>query len=103
VKRPSQDVAGGPKVRDRSVDVAGRSISSGAIDVARTRHGLYNTSWAAADRAALIADFMDFLSATEGLEGGARFLPDSAFKERLRRRLWRNHFRARQHNHEVRH
>ena len=103
MKRPSQDVAGGPNVRDRSPDVAGRSISSGAIDVAGTRHGLHDTSWAAVDRAALIADFMDFLSATEGLEGGARFLPDSAFKERLRRRLWRNHVRARQRNHEVRH
>jgi len=91
MKRPSEDVAGRPKVRDAGPDVAGQSISSNSIDGASHCHDLYDPMSTAADDAALIEDFADFLGCDEDFEAGGLPAPDPVFKERLRRRLWRHY------------
>lgn len=91
VKRPSQDVAGRPKLRDVRPAVAGQSISRSTTDVASYCHSLHDPISTAADDAALIEDFVDFLAGGEGFETGGLPAIDPAFMERLRRRLWRNY------------
>jgi hypothetical protein len=91
MKRPSQDLAGGPKIRDVRPDVAGQSISRDAGDVASYCHALRDSMSSAADHAALIEDFADFLVGDEGFEAGRLPAADRVFRERLRRRLWRHY------------
>ena len=91
MKRPSQDVAGRPKVRDARPDVAGQSISKRAIDVASYSHALHDPMSPAADDAALIEGFADFLAGDEDFGTGALPAADPVFRERLQRRLWRNY------------
>ena len=44
----------------------------------------------AADDAALLEDFMEFLSDAHEIELGSARAPDPVFRESLRSRLWRN-------------
>jgi hypothetical protein len=90
MKRPSQDVAGRPKVPDARSDVAGRSFSRNQVEFASYCRALHDPASTAADDAALIEDFADFLGGGGDFEAEAGVGPDPAFQERLRRRLWRN-------------
>jgi len=90
MKRPIQDVAGRPKVRDAQPDVAGRMISRNAIDLESYCHGFRDPIPTAADDAMLIEDFRDFLAEDEGFDSERLPSPDPIFRDRLRRRLWRN-------------
>jgi len=90
MKRQVQDVAGRPRVRDARSDVAGRTIMRSAIALESYCHVLRDPAPAANQDAMLIEDFRDFLAADEGLEARSRLAPDPVFKERLRRRVWRN-------------
>lgn len=97
MKRPSQDVAGRPKIRDARPDVAGRSLSRNQIGLASYCRVLHDPASTASNDAALIEDFADFLGGGGDLEAEEGVGPDPVFQERLRRRLWRNyvvsHFR----------
>lgn len=91
MNRPSQDVAGRPKIRAARLEVAGSEFSRRTTDVASYRRALHGPMSTAAAEAALLEDFADFLLGDEGFEAGRLPAPDPAFRERLRRRLWRNH------------
>ena len=94
MKRPLQDVAGRPKVRDSVPDVAGRMVSPRTLDFDLHRqsycHVLRDPLPTAADDATLIEDFRDFLAGDEGSDSERLPPPDPIFRDRLRRRLWRN-------------
>jgi hypothetical protein len=94
MKRPLQDVAGRPKVRDALPDVAGRMVSPGTLDldwqVQSYCHVLRDPLPTAADDATLIEDFRDFLAGDDGSDSERLPLPDPIFRDRLRRRLWIN-------------
>jgi hypothetical protein len=95
VKRPSQDVAGRPKIRDLRPNVAGRpAVSTSAIDPVAFHQAFHNRMSAGADDAALIEDFVDFLGGEDEFEVGQVSAPDPVFRERLRSRLWRNYVLA---------
>jgi hypothetical protein len=90
MKRSSQEVAGGPKLRDLRTAVAGRPASPAASNVATAATGAEGQTQAlASEEADLLTVFADFMSADEELDLGLLPTPDSTFKERLRRRLWR--------------
>jgi hypothetical protein len=90
MKQRVQDVAGRTRVCDARSDVAGRTIMRSAIALESYCHVLLDPLPAADEDAMLIEDFRDFLAADEGLEARSRLAPDPIFKERLRRRVWRN-------------
>jgi hypothetical protein len=91
MKRPSQDVAGRAKAReDRPhVHVVGQSGGRRATDSVSYCRGLYDPSSTVAEDAALLEDFADFLAGDDASDAELLPTPDPAFKERLRRRLWR--------------
>jgi len=91
MKRPSQDVAGRPRVRNVRPDVAGRSISSSQVELTSYCRALYDPASTAVDDAALIEDFTEFIGGDEYFETGKLPAPDPVFQERLRRRLWRSY------------
>ena len=91
MKRPSQDVAGRPKVRDLRPDVAGRSISRNQIEVGSYCRALHDPASTVVDDAALLEDFTEFIGGDEDFETGELPAPDPVFQERLRRRLWRGY------------
>lgn len=91
MKRPNQDVAGRPKVLDGRPDVAGSRIALDAADVASSRRARHGPMSSAADDAMLLEDFTDFLIGNEGFEMRGLPAPDPGFRERLRRRLWKNY------------
>lgn len=87
MKRPVQEVAGGPRFRARRDDVAGRS----RLDAVARRTDLQGVGPSiTAEDAALFEDFVEFLSDEDALEIGPGSIPDPIFQERLRGRLWRN-------------
>ena len=94
MKRPFQDVAGRPKVRDCLPDVAGRMVSRRTLDLELYVHSychvLRDPLPTAADDAMLIEDFRDFVAGDEGADSERLPPPDPIFRDRLRRRLWRN-------------
>ncbi len=89
MKRPNQDVAGRPRIRDARLDSLGPFAGRRATDNVSYCRGLHDPMSTAAGEAALIDDFADFLA--DGEARDAELLPtaDPAFEERLRRRLWR--------------
>ena len=82
---------GRPKLRELRRDVAGASMPPPVLDVASFRHALDDPMGTARDDAELLADFADFMLGDSQLETGVLPPPDSIFRERLRRRLWRTH------------
>ena len=85
MKRPSQDVAGRPRVRNVRPDVAGRSFSRHQVDYPSYCRALYDPASTAVDDAALIEDFTEFIGGDEYFETGKLPAPDPVFQERLRR------------------
>lgn len=99
-KRSEPFVLGGhpvhPKLRDPRLDVAGGSpLRSPRIDVASFRQALDDPFGTAEDEARLLADFADFMVADLEAAEDPRTRPDPAFRERLRKRLWRAHVMSR--------
>jgi len=90
MKRPSQDVAGRPRVHPARSNVAGRSISQHSNDLASVCHVIRDPMPSAIDDATLIEEFREFLTGNEGFDAIGWPAPDPIFSERLRRRLWRN-------------
>lgn len=90
MKRPSQDVAGRPRVHPTRSNVAGRSISQNSNELASVCHVFRDPMSSAIDDATLIEEFREFLTGNEGFDAIGLPAPDPIFSERLRRRLWRN-------------
>ena len=90
MKRPSQDVAGRPRVHLARSNVAGRSISRNSNELASVCHVFRDPMPSAIDDATLIEEFGEFLTGNEGFDGIGLPAPDPLFGERLRRRLWKN-------------
>jgi hypothetical protein len=90
MKRPSQDVAGRPRVHPARSNVAGRSIPRNSNELASVCHVFRDPLPIAIDDAALIEEFREFLTGNEGFDAIELPAPDPIFSERLRRRLWRN-------------
>lgn len=92
MKRPSQQVAGGPRLREVRPAVAGRPALGRAADALSTAASLRLGApmGVSSEDAELLADFADFMSGEEEeLEAGLLPEADRTFKDRLRRRLWR--------------
>lgn len=90
MKRPNQDVAGRPRVRDGRLDLLGPLAGRRATDNVSYCRGLHDPLSTAAAEAALIDDFADFLVDDEARDAEPLPTADPAFEERLRRRLWRS-------------
>ena len=91
MKRVNEDVVGRPKPSGVSRDVAGSTIPLNMNDVASYRHALNDPMGTAIEDESLMADFEDFMSGEQSFVNGDLPAPDPAFRERLRRRLWRTH------------
>lgn len=91
MKRPNFDVVGRPQVPDRRRDVAGVPARSKGGDVASFRHALGDPLGVTERERALIDEYEEFMACDEEIDSGWLPTPDPAFRERLRRRLWRTH------------
>jgi hypothetical protein len=95
VKRPVQEVAGGPRTRIGRPDVAGRSTPKQLFDTVACAPDLRDPMATGAAGAMLVQDFIEFLSDEEPLVPEPGSIPDPSFVDRLRSRLWRDHVMAR--------
>ncbi|MAG34214.1 MAG: hypothetical protein CL908_25325 [Deltaproteobacteria bacterium] len=92
MKRANDAVVGRPtKVERRQREVAGVNLAPVSVEVASYRHALTDPMATAADDAALIADFAEFLSGDDELDEVLLVPPDPTFREKLRRRVWRTY------------
>lgn len=89
MKRPIQDVAGRPREREVRPDVAGRIILRRTSDLESCCHMFRDSMTTASEEASLIEDFRDFLAGDEDFDSVGRPEPDPIFRERLRRKVWR--------------
>ena len=95
MKRPSQDVAGRPRIHESRPDVAGRpAVSRSVIDPAAFHRDFHDRTSTGADDAVLMEEFVEFLGGEDDFEVGEVLAPDPVFRERLRSRLWRNYVLA---------
>ncbi len=91
MKRSSHEVAGGPRLGSVQPAVASRRAPN-ATKVVVSPSSISAThpmARVAADDAALLRDFVDFMGGDEDLDPGLLAAPNPTFRERLRRRLWR--------------
>ena len=97
MKRPVSNPADRPETTPVPRVAVGRSGTSVVADLLTgSCRGLQDLELLPADDASLIAEFADFVSAGESEEqGGELPAPDPDFRERLRRRLWRQHVQLR--------
>lgn len=90
MKRSSHELAGGPRLGSVQPAVAGRRAPEATKVVASTSSisATHPMAQGAADEAALLRDFVDFMGGDEDLDPGLLPAPDPTFRERLRRRFW---------------
>ncbi|MEM9176770.1 MAG: hypothetical protein AAGC67_16220 [Myxococcota bacterium] len=94
MKRSMEDVAGVRARESYGRDVAGAPVARPSREVASFRHALDDPMGTAETDADLMAEFAEFMDGDKAFDRGELPEPDSGFRERLRRRLWRTHVLA---------
>jgi len=91
MKRSSLEVAGGPRLRDRRPAVAGLPSRAATVEVFSRVSAVSDPLLFAPGEAELLTDFADFMmSGLDEADSGPVVNSDPTFRDRLRRRLWRN-------------